>query len=270
MEEYTALVGVISMTMGVSWASGINLYAAMLMLGVAGVTGNVDLPPGLEVLENPLVIGAAGLMYVTEFFADKIPGVDSTWDALHTFIRIPAGAMLAMGAVGEVGTAVELSAAILGGGMSATSHATKAGTRLAINTSPEPFSNWGMSISEDVAVFAGLWAALNHPWIFIGLMILFIALAIWLVPKIWRGIKFIFRKIGQLLGMVDKDTPADPAMAYAGAVSDADFSKPRIESSGGGSQSVTDEIARLKKLLDDGAISQEEFDTLKQRVIDGG
>ena len=141
--------------MGASWASGINLYAALLMLGIGGATGNLDLPAGLETLENPLVIMAAGVMYISEFIVDKIPGVDTSWDAIHTFIRIPAGAMLAMGAVGEMSPVVEIAAAIMGGGMSATSHGIKAGTRLAINTSPEPFSNWGMSIAEDVTVFVG-------------------------------------------------------------------------------------------------------------------
>ena len=200
MDEYQSIISIISMTLGVAWASGINLYAALLMLGIAGLTGNIDLPPELEALENPLVIGVAGLMYTTEFFADKIPGVDSTWDALHTFIRIPAGAMLAMGAVGDVTPAMEVAAAIAGGSLSATSHATKAGTRLAINASPEPFSNWGMSITEDVAVFAGLWAALTNPWLFIVILVIFLLLVIWLLPKIWRGIRFVLRKLGSLFG----------------------------------------------------------------------
>lgn len=187
MGEYQSVIGIISMTMGVAWASGINLYAALLMLGLAGATGSVELPPGLESLTNPLVIGAAGLMYLTEFVADKIPGVDSSWDALHTFIRIPAGALLAMGTVGDVSPALEIAAAIMGGGLSATTHAAKAGTRLAINTSPEPFTNWGMSIVEDIAVFAGLWAALTNPILFLVLLAIFIGLCIWLLPKIWRG-----------------------------------------------------------------------------------
>jgi hypothetical protein len=254
MEEYQSLIGVISLTMGVSWASGINLYAAILMLGLAGTTGSIELPAGLETLENPLVIGAAGLMYLVEFFADKIPGVDSTWDALHTFVRIPAGALLAMGSVGDVTPALEVAAGILGGGMAMTSHATKAGARLAVNASPEPFTNWGLSISEDVAVFAGLWAALAHPWIFVCLMVLFIVLAIWLLPKIWRAVKFIFRKIGQLLGIVDKNEAGESALATVPHGSLI-------------SSSPVDELDRLKRLLDEGAISQDEFDTLKKRHI---
>ena len=131
-------------------------------------------------------------MYMVEFVADKTPGVDTVWDSVHTFIRIPAGAMLAAGAVGDVALPMELAAAIVGGGMSAATHATKAGSRVLINTSPEPASNWTASISEDVAVFTGMWAALNHPLWFIVFLILFIFLLIWLLPKLWQGIKKVF------------------------------------------------------------------------------
>jgi len=200
MEQLDQIAAVLALSMGAAWASGLNLYAAVFMLGMMGVTGNMDLPPGLEVLQNPLVLFAAGTMYVVEFFADKIPGVDTTWDVLHTFVRIPAGAMLAAGSVGSVDPAVAVAAGILGGGLTAATHATKAGTRAIVNTSPEPFSNWGLSISEDMAVFAGLWAALNHPTLFVVLMLLFIILLIWLLPKLWRGIKLLFAKIRGWLG----------------------------------------------------------------------
>ena len=195
MEQIDQIAAVLALSMGAAWASGLNLYAAIFMLGMMGVTGNMELPPGLEVLQNPLVLFAAGTMYVVEFFADKIPGVDTAWDVLHTFVRIPAGAMLAAGAVGNVDPAVAVAAGILGGGLTAATHATKAGTRAIVNTSPEPFSNWGLSISEDVAVFGGLWAALNHPTLFVVLMFVFIVLLIWLLPKLWRGIKLVFAKI---------------------------------------------------------------------------
>jgi hypothetical protein len=198
MEQFDQIVNTLSLTMGAAWASGINLYAAILVLGLLGSTGNIALPAGLEVLTNPLVIGAAGVMYLVEFFADKVPGVDTGWDTLHTFIRIPAGALLAAGAVGHVNPAVAVAAGIMGGGMAAASHATKAGTRVIINTSPEPFSNWTASILEDIAVVGGLWAALHYPWLFIGLVIVFILLVIWLLPKIWRGIKKIFGFIRDL------------------------------------------------------------------------
>lgn len=197
----------IALTMGVAWASGINLYAAILMLGYLGTTGSLDLPPDLQILGNPMVMLAAGLMYCIEFFTDKVPGVDTGWDAISTFIRIPAGAVLAAGAVGDVGSAAQLAAGIAGGTLTAGSHATKAGTRVMINTSPEPITNWFTSVGEDVAVIAGLWTALYHPVLFIVLLVLFILLMIWLLPKLWRGIKKVFGFIGRLFG---GDKPAQP------------------------------------------------------------
>ena len=185
----------IAITMGIAWASGINLYAAVLTLGLLGATGSMELPGGLEILTNPAVIAAAGFMYFVEFFADKVPGVDTGWDALHTFIRIPAGAVLAAQAMGDVSPAAELIALILGGGLAAASHATKAGTRVLINASPEPFSNWAASVTEDVAVVAGLWTAVNYPELFVALGLIAMVLMIWLLPKIWRGIKALFARI---------------------------------------------------------------------------
>ena len=202
-------VETIALTMGVAWASGINLYAAIVTLGVMSATGNIDLPPDLEVLANPLVIGAAGLMFFIEFFADKVPGVDSGWDTIQTFIRIPAGAILAAGAVGDVSAGAELAAAIAGGSLAGATHFTKAGTRLAINTSPEPVSNWTASILEDIAVIAGLWAALNHPIVFLVLVGLFILLMIWLLPKIFRAIRAVYRKLRSIFG----NAPPEPAAA---------------------------------------------------------
>jgi len=209
MEEYNQIITVIAMSMGVAWASGINLYATILMLGIMGSTGNVDLPPELQVLSDPMVIGAAGFMYCVEFFADKVPGVDSGWDAIHTFIRVPAGAMLAAGAVGDVSAAANIAAGILGGGMALGAHSFKAGSRVLINTSPEPVTNWTASITEDIAVVAGLWAALNHPTLFVIFLILFIILMIWLLPKLWRGIKSVFAAIGRFFsGTEDKNEPS--------------------------------------------------------------
>lgn len=210
MEQYQEIINLIALTLGVSWASGINLYAAMAMLGMLGATGNMDLPAGLEILSDPMVIGAAVMMYAVEFFADKIPGVDSGWDALHTFIRIPAGAVLAAGAVGEIGPAAQLAAAIVGGSLAATSHATKMGTRALINTSPEPLTNWTASLAEDVAVLGGLWIALNQPLIFIGLLVVVVLLMIWLLPKIWRGIRRVFRFIGRLAGAGSEYSQPNP------------------------------------------------------------
>ena len=200
MGEYQTLIHTLALTMGIAWASGINLYAAVAMLGLAGNAGYVHLPDTLAIVEDPLVIIAACFMYCVEFFADKVPGVDSTWDALHTFIRIPAGAMLAAGAVGNVDPALAVAAGLVGGSITAATHATKAGTRMLINTSPEPFSNWFASITEDLAVFAGLWAALAHPVIFLILLVLFLLALWWLLPKVWRGVKTVFRKIASLFG----------------------------------------------------------------------
>jgi hypothetical protein len=204
MDSYQELISVIALTAGVGWASGINLYALVLVLGIAGATGNIQLPAELAVVQSPMVIMAAGVMYVIEFIADKVPGVDTGWDTLHTFIRIPAGAMLAAGAVGDVTPALEIAAGLMGGTLAGASHLTKASTRAVINTSPEPVSNWTASISEDLLVLGGLWTMFNHPVLFLCLMVLFIALVIWLLPKLWRLIKKIFRKIGGWLGIVEK------------------------------------------------------------------
>ncbi len=195
------IVNTIALTMGVAWASGINLYAAIFMLGYLNLTGNITLPPDLQVLSDPLVLAAAGFMYVVEFFADKTPGVDTGWDAIHTFIRIPAGAVLAAGAVGDVSPAAQLAAMIIGGTLAAGSHATKAGSRVLINASPEPFSNWAASISEDVLVIVGLWTALHHPVLFLVVLAAFVAVMIWLLPKLWRGVKRVFAFLGKLLGI---------------------------------------------------------------------
>ena len=198
MDELNQVIQTISLSMGAAWGSGINLYATLLTLGIMGATGNMTLPPDLQILTNPLVIGAAGLMFAVEFVADKMPGVDTGWDSIHTFVRIPAGAMLAAGSLGDVNTAVTISAAILGGTVAAGSHATKAGSRVMINTSPEPFTNWFASLGEDIAVIAGVWAALTHPYIFLVFLVLFIVLVVWLLPKLWRGIKKVFSVLGRL------------------------------------------------------------------------
>ena len=198
MEHLDQIIQIIALTMGVAWASGINLYAAILMLGLLGASGNMVLPPGLEVLTEPMVIFAAGLMYLIEFFADKTPGVDTGWDIIHTFIRIPAGAVLAAGAVGEVSPAAAIAVGLVGGGLAAGTHAAKAGSRVMINSSPEPFSNWIASVAEDVTVIGGLWVALHYPWLFVGGLIVFILLLIWIFPRIWRGVKKVFGFLGQL------------------------------------------------------------------------
>ncbi|WP_319573762.1 DUF4126 domain-containing protein [uncultured Desulfobacter sp.] len=204
MESFDEIIKTISLSMGAAWASGINLYATVFVLGILGATGNLVLPQNLEILSDPVVLWASGFMYCVEFFADKTPGVDTGWDAIHTFIRIPAGVMIAAGAVGDVNPALALAAGILGGGLATSSHLTKSGSRLLINTSPEPFSNWAASVLEDVAVIGGILTALHYPILFLILLIGFICLVVWLLPKIWRGIKMLFAKIKSFF---NKDAP---------------------------------------------------------------
>lgn len=204
--DVTALI---ALSMGAAWASGLNLYATCAMLGLMGASGSMDLPPGLEGLENPWVIAAAGAMYVVEFFADKIPGVDSAWDTIHSFVRVPAGAVLAATVFADIGTAEMLAAGAAGGILTAGTHTLKAGTRLLINTSPEPVTNWTASVTEDVAVFGGLYLALTHPAVFVGGLVVFILLAIWLIPKLWRSIRVLFSKIARLFGKETDPPPLD-------------------------------------------------------------
>jgi hypothetical protein len=204
-------VQIIALTMGVAWASGINLYASIATLGLLGASGNLDLPPDLVILQHPAVIVAAGFMYCVEFFADKIPGVDTAWDGLHTFVRIPAAAILAAGAVGEVDPALTLVAGILGGTLAATSHTLKAGTRVLINASPEPFSNSAVSLAEDTLVFAGLLGAVYQPEAFLVFVVLFIVGAVWAIPKIWRGARLLFARIAAFFRPAAQEAP-DPRL----------------------------------------------------------
>jgi hypothetical protein len=172
-----------------AWASGLRLYLVIFTLGLAARFQYVTLPPGLHVLSHDFVIGAAGILLAMEFLADKFPGLDSAWDALHTFIRIPAGALLAAGATGDTLNALTVAAGLLGGTITAGTHFTKSGSRAALNTSPEPFSNWTASLTEDAMVLGGIWLALFHPLVFIALLVVFLAFAAWLLPKLWRFAK---------------------------------------------------------------------------------
>lgn len=227
MAEYQALIQTIALMMGVAWASGINLYAAVGMLGLGGALGYIELPPTLAVVQDPMVILAAAFMYCVEFMADKTPGVDTGWDALHTFIRIPAGAVLAAGAAGDVTPALAIAAGLVGGGVSAASHAAKAGSRVLINTSPEPFSNWAASFAEDAAVFAGLWVALTNPVVFLAIFCLFLVLLCWLLPKLWRGVRTVLRRIGIWLGLTSdrehRDLRELQRLAAAGVLTESEL-----------------------------------------------
>ena len=174
-----------------AWASGLRLYLVIFAVGMAGYLDYIDLPKGLEVLKHPWVLGAAGFMLLMEFLADKVPVIDSAWDAVHTFIRIPAGALLAAGATGDSLTALTVAAGLLGGTITAGTHFTKAGGRAVINTSPEPASNWGASFTEDALVLSGIWLAFAHPVAFLVLLVLFLLVLAWLIPKVWRGIRAV-------------------------------------------------------------------------------
>lgn len=184
--------------LALAWASGIRLYAVLLLVGLADHFHwfGWNMPQSLELLSHPLVMGTTGFLVFVEFFADKIPGVDSIWDAIHTFVRIPAGALLAAVVIGDGDTAAwALAAGLLGGTITAGTHFLKSGGRAAINTSPEPVSNWTASFTEEVAVLGGLWLAFTHPVVFLLLLVLFVLLVIWIVPKIWRFFVRIIRKL---------------------------------------------------------------------------
>lgn len=178
------------------FASGIRLYAVLLIAGLVGYAGWFDLPGGLAVLQHPWVLAASGVMFAVEFFADKIPGVDSVWDAIQTFVRIPAGAALAAGVFGGMDSAAwSTVAAIVGGSLAATSHFAKAGTRAAVNTSPEPFSNVALSLTEDVGVAGLMWLVLSYPLAALAIVIALLILAVWLLPKLFRFIGRAARKL---------------------------------------------------------------------------
>ena len=184
----------VALAAALGWASGIRLYAVLFIVGGLGYLHVVDLPGGLDVLAHPWVLSASGFMFCVEFFADKVPGVDTVWDAVHTFIRIPAGAALAASVFGDSSTAATLAAAILGGSLAAGSHLAKAGSRAVINTSPEPFSNWAASFGEDLAVGTVLWLAFAHPFVALAVIAVLVLLMIWLIPKLWRFIRRLFRR----------------------------------------------------------------------------
>jgi hypothetical protein len=198
-------IQLLALAAALGWASGLRLYLTVLLVGMAGHWGWLPLPPGLQVLASPLVMGCAGVMALVEFLADKIPLVDSAWDALHTLIRIPAGAALVAGLVsgwaGDHGSAWGVIAALLGGGLAATAHVAKASTRAAANTSPEPFSNIGLSLAGDMAVPTMLWLAWAHPFVFFPLLAL--ALVV-MATLIW----FCFKFLRALIRRVRRPSPA--------------------------------------------------------------
>jgi hypothetical protein len=190
----------LGIAMGSAWFSGINLYATVVTLGLLQKFTFVKLPGEMSMLSNGWVLGAAGAMYAIEFFADKIPAVDSAWDAIHTFIRVPAGAIMAAASFADFDPTVKTIAMLVGGSVALGSHGLKASTRLAANTSPEPVSNIALSLGEDIFTFAGVTLLAFHPVVMLVVVIFLIILAIWLVPKIYRAIKRMMNKIRSLLG----------------------------------------------------------------------
>ncbi|WP_422015651.1 DUF4126 domain-containing protein [Reyranella sp.] len=184
----------IAVALGAGWASGLNAYAAVLVLGVAQRLGLVALPHDLQVLESPWVLGVAAILFALNFLADKIPYVDSINDVLQTFVRIPAGVLLAYGAATGLSPEFSIIAGLLGGTLAAGTHIAKTGSRALINTSPEPFTNVLASLGEDITVFGGLALAIAHPITFLCLLALFVVLLIWLLPKLVRLALVPFRR----------------------------------------------------------------------------
>ncbi len=185
----------IAIAAALAWASGIRLYATLFLVGLAGKLGWVVLPEHLEILASPLVLAASGFMTVVELFADKIPWIDSMWDAVNTFIRVPGGALLAAAAMGDSGAGAALAAAIIGGTITASTHLAKAGARAVVNTSPEPFSNFVKSSAEDLLVPAGLFTAVAAPVIFLLALLVFLGLVAWALPTLWRNARRLMSRV---------------------------------------------------------------------------
>ena len=188
----------LALASGLSWASGLRLYLTVFVVGLLAKFGYIHLPATLDILSNPIILGMAGVLCVVEFLADKISYVDSAWDSIQTFIRIPAGALLAMGAINTSDPMIATISALLGGSLTGMTHATKAGSRALINTSPEPVSNIAASFGEEGMLITGGWLVFAHPAVFIGLLCGFIVMMFWLLPKLWRGIKSVLENIGKV------------------------------------------------------------------------
>ena len=187
--------------MGSAWLSGFNLYATVATLGLLARFHLVRLPGDLDVLSQTWVIAVAGALYLVQFLAGKIPIVDSVWDAIHTFIRVPAGAVLAASAFAHFDPAVRVAALLAGGTLALGSHATKTGLRVAANTSPEPFSNFLLSTIEDIFTIGLTVLAAFHPVVILGIVIAFVLLLIWMGPKVWRAMRRMLAQTGAALGL---------------------------------------------------------------------
>lgn len=185
-----ALIAQAAIAAAVAWGSGLRLYLVLFVLGMLGRFAGFDLPDALVWLSHPVSLGVSGFLSVTEFFADKIPWLDSIWDALHSFLRIPAGAALAASLFPELGGGgMTALVALLGGGVAASAQLTKTGSRAVVNTSPEPFTNIAASMTEEAMLGAGLWTAFNHPIVFLVLLMVFIVLTVVLAAFFIRAIR---------------------------------------------------------------------------------
>ncbi|HEX6123731.1 MAG TPA: DUF4126 domain-containing protein [Pyrinomonadaceae bacterium] len=189
MEWFSTL----SLALGSAWTSGINLYATVSVLGLLQKLGSVKLPGGLDVLDNWWIIGVAGFLYLVEFFADKIPYADNVWDVIHTFIRVPAGVIVAYAATYQMDPSVYIPAALIGGGLAFSSHGTKAAVRAGANLSPEPVSNWVLSIVEDIIAFVGTLLSVFAPVLMAIVLVVFVIFFFWFFPKVVRGLRRMFR-----------------------------------------------------------------------------
>ncbi len=194
------LINTLAIAMGAGWVSGINLYAAVATLGLLGRFADLRLPGELDVLTSWWIIGIASALYIVEFFADKVPYLDSAWDAIHTFIRIPAGAVLAATAFGEFDRSVQVVAFLLGGGLALSAHGTKASTRAAINLSPEPVSNIVLSLAEDIIAFSTILLSVFLPLVTIILIVTLLALSIYIAPRIVRVMRGTVLRVRGVFG----------------------------------------------------------------------
>ncbi len=191
MEWFSTL----SLALGTAWTSGINLYATVSVLGLLQRFGGVRLPGGLDVLDNCWIIGFAGGLYIIEFFADKIPYVDSVWDVVHTFIRVPAGAVVAYAAVSDMDAGIVIPATLIGGGLAFSSHGAKSALRVGANMSPEPVSNWALSLIEDVIAIGAALLAVFAPFVILGVLGAFVIIFLWFFPKVLRAVRRLFRAV---------------------------------------------------------------------------
>jgi hypothetical protein len=183
------VIQILGLALGAAWTSGINLYATVAVLGLLQHYNLARLPGGLHVLDNWIIIGMALFLYAIEFVADKIPYVDTVWDAVHTFIRVPAGAVLAAAATSDINPAVQVLALLLGGGLALSTHGTKATMRAAANTSPEPVTNWLLSIIEDIFALGAIVLAALHPVAILVIILIFLLILAWILPKVWRRVR---------------------------------------------------------------------------------